>query len=120
MSSSLFEIPKHWKWVTLNEVSVTSSGGTPDRKNSNYFRGNIPWVKSGELNYNVITETEEYITQEAVDYSSAKVFPKGSLLIALYGNTVGRMAFLGIDATTNQAVASIKSFCINPNIYIII
>ena len=114
MSSSLFEIPKHWKWVTLNEVSVTSSGGTPDRKNSNYFRGNIPWVKSGELNYNVITETEEYITQEAVDYSSAKVFPKGSLLIALYGNTVGRMAFLGIDATTNQAVASIKSFCINP------
>ncbi|MFV0305594.1 MAG: restriction endonuclease subunit S [Moheibacter sp.] len=108
------DIPKHWKWVTLDEVSVTSSGGTPDRKNSNYFRGDIPWVKSGELNYNVITQTEEYITQEAVDYSSAKVFPKGSLLIALYGNTVGRMAFLGIDATTNQAVASIKSFCINP------
>lgn len=107
------DIPKHWKWVTLDEVSITSSGGTPDRNNSNYFSGIIPWVKSGELNYNVITETEEYITQEALDYSSAKVFKKGSLLIALYGNTVGRMAFLGVDASTNQAVASITPFLIN-------
>ncbi|WP_159798879.1 restriction endonuclease subunit S [Flavobacterium sp. MK4S-17] len=114
MAKIFKDIPKHWKWVTLDEVSVTSSGGTPDRKNSNYFRGDIPWVKSGELNYNVITQTEEYITQEAVDYSSAKIFPKGTLLIALYGNTVGRMAFLGVDATTNQAVASIKSFGVNP------
>lgn len=114
MNSNKNKIPKHWKWVTLGEVSVTSSGGTPDRKNFNYFGGDIPWVKSGELNYNTITETEEYITQEAVDYSSAKVFPKGSLLIALYGNTVGRMAFLGVDSTTNQAVASITSFLINP------
>ncbi|MBF6653997.1 hypothetical protein C3B47_14150 [Flavobacterium columnare] len=107
-------IPNHWKWVTLDEVSVTSSGGTPDRKNPNYFKGNIPWVKSGELNYNIITETEEYISQEALDYSSAKMFPKGSLLIALYGNTVGRMAFLGVDAATNQAIASITPFLINP------
>lgn len=113
MAKIFKDIPKHWKWVTLDTVSVTSSGGTPDRKNSNYFRGNIPWVKSGELNYKIISKTEEYITQEAVNYSSAKVFPKGSLLIALYGNTVGRMAFLGVDAATNQAVASIKSFCIN-------
>lgn len=108
------KIPKNWKWVSLDDISVTSSGGTPDRKNSNYFKGNIPWVKSGELNYNVITQTEEYISQEALQYSSAKIFPKGSLLIALYGNTVGRMAFLGIDAATNQAIASITSFCINP------
>uniref|UniRef100_A0AAU6WSD5 Restriction endonuclease subunit S n=1 Tax=Chryseobacterium endophyticum TaxID=1854762 RepID=A0AAU6WSD5_9FLAO len=114
MNNVLYKIPDSWKWITLDEVSFTSSGGTPDRKISNYFRGDIPWVKSGELNYNVITETEEYISQEAVDYSSAKVFPKGSLLIALYGNTVGRMAFLGVDAATNQAVASIKSFIINP------
>ncbi|WP_293302483.1 restriction endonuclease subunit S [Pedobacter sp. UBA4863] len=107
------DIPTHWKWVTLDEIFVTSSGGTPDRKNFNYYVGDIPWVKSGELNYNTITETDEYITQEAIDYSSAKVFPKGSLLIALYGNTVGRMAFLGVDAATNQAVASITSFLIN-------
>jgi type I restriction enzyme S subunit len=109
-----YKIPIVWKWVILDNISITSSGGTPNRKNSNYFKGNIPWVKSGELNYNVITETDEYITQEALDYSSAKVFTKGSLLIALYGNTVGRMAFLGIDAATNQAIASITSFGINP------
>lgn len=111
--NNLRQIPNHWKWVTLDDISITSSGGTPDRKNSNYFKGDIPWVKSGELNYNVIIETEEYITQEALDYSSTKLFPKGSLLIALYGNTVGRMAFLGVDAATNQAVASIMSFGIN-------
>jgi len=113
VSKNNITIPDTWRWVTLEEITITSSGGTPDRTNFNYFTGNIPWVKSGELNYNVIIETEEHITQEAVDYSSAKVFPKGSLLIALYGNTVGRMAFLGIDAATNQAIASITSFLIN-------
>jgi len=113
MINALYDIPDSWKWVTLGEISVTSSGGTPDRKNSTYFGGSIPWIKSGELHYNIITETEEYITQEAVDYSTAKIFPKGSLLIALYGTTVGRMAFLGIDAATNQAVASITPFMIN-------
>lgn len=114
MKNKSLNIPENWKWVILDEISVTSSGGTPDRKNSNYFKGDIPWVKSGELNYNIIHETEEYISQEALDYSSAKIFPKGSLLIALYGNTVGRMAFLGVDAATNQAVASITPFSINP------
>lgn len=114
MNKGNTNIPDTWKWVTLNDISITSSGGTPDRKNPNYFKGNIPWVKSGELNYNIITETEEYISQEALDYSSAKIFPKGSLLIALYGNTVGRMAFLGVDAATNQAIASITPFLINP------
>lgn len=108
------DIPKTWKWVTLNDISVTSSGGTPDRKNSSYFNGNIPWVKSGELNYNTIIDSEEYISEEALEFSSAKIFSKNSLLIALYGNTVGRMAFLGVDAATNQAVASITPFLINP------
>lgn len=108
------KIPNSWKWVTLNDISVTSSGGTPNRKNSSYYNGNIPWVKSGELNYNTITDTDEHISEEALSFSSAKIFPKGSLLIALYGNTVGRMAFLGVDATTNQAVASITPFLINP------
>lgn len=114
MNNKLSNLPSNWQWVTLDDISITSSGGTPDRKNSNYFKGNIPWVKSGELKYNIITKTEEYITQEALAYSSAKVFQKGSLLIALYGNTVGRMSFLGIDASTNQAVASITPFLINP------
>lgn len=114
MNNKLSKIPVNWKWVTLNDISVTSSGGTPDRKNSSYFNGNIPWVKSGELNYNTITDTDEHISEEALAFSNTKMFPKGSLLIALYGNTVGRMAFLGVDAATNQAVASITPFLINP------
>ncbi|GEN67171.1 restriction endonuclease subunit S [Chryseobacterium rhizosphaerae] len=113
MDNTLYDIPDSWKWVTLNEVSITNSGGTPDRKNPSNFKGDIPWVKSGELNYNLIIHTEEYITLEALEFSNAKIFEKGSLLIALYGNTVGRMAFLGTDAATNQAVACIKTFVIN-------
>lgn len=114
MNKGETNIPDTWKWVSIGDIAVTSSGGTPDRQNSNYFKGTIPWVKSGELNYNIITGTEEYITDEALAFSSAKIFPKGSLLIALYGNTVGRMAFLGVDASTNQAVASITPFLVNP------
>lgn len=100
-------LPTHWIFSKLGEVCQTTSGGTPSRKVSEYYKGSIPWVKSGELNYNVITETEEYISEIAVKNSSAKVFPKGTLLIALYGATIGKLAFLGVDAATNQAVCAI-------------
>src|SRR5207249_8748898 len=72
-----------------------------------YYTGNIPWVKSGELDDGVISDTSEKITNEAVANSSAKVFSKGTLLIALYGATVGKLGVLGIDAATNQAVCGI-------------
>ena len=91
----------------LGDLCKTTSGGTPSRKESKYFQGNIPWVKSGELDKGVITDTEEKITQKAVENSSAKIFPKGTLLIALYGATIGKLAFLGIDAATNQAICGI-------------
>lgn len=100
-------LPKGWIWTTIGEIAILSSGGTPDREIQGYFNGNIPWVKSGELNYNVITNTDEKITDIAIENSSAKVVPSGTLLVALYGNTVGKLAFLGVDAATNQAVASI-------------
>ncbi|WP_161629762.1 MULTISPECIES: restriction endonuclease subunit S [Rhodonellum] len=93
--------------MKLGEVLKTTSGGTPSRSNSNYYTGSIPWVKSGELNQNTILETEEHISEEAVKNSSAKIFPKGTLLIALYGATIGKLAFLGINAATNQAVCGI-------------
>lgn len=102
-----YKLPNSWTWVNLEEILDTTSGGTPSRKRPDYYKGTIPWVKSGELNYNLITDTEEKITNEALENSSAKLFPKGTLLIALYGATVGRLAFLGIDATTNQAVCGI-------------
>ncbi len=107
---STYKLPEGWVWTTIGEIGVLSSGGTPSRGNSSYFNGDIPWVKSGELNYNIINNTEEKITQEALDFSSAKIIPANSLLIALYGSTVGKIATLGIDASTNQAVASIETF----------
>lgn len=100
-------LPKGWTIAKLGDICFTTSRGTPSRKVSKYFGGNIPWVKSGELDKGLILDTEEKITEEAIKNSSAKVFPKGTLLIALYGATVGKLAFLGIDATTNQAVCGI-------------
>lgn len=96
-----------WIEKELGEVCFTTSGGTPSRKVPEYYIGDIPWVKSGELNHNVIKKTEEYISDEAVKDSSAKLFPKETLLIALYGGTIGKLAILGIPATTNQAVCGI-------------
>jgi len=91
----------------LGDICETTSGGTPNRKNDAYYGGIIPWVKSGELGKGVIYDTEEKITEKAVKESSAKVFPEGTLLIALYGATIGKLGFLGVPAATNQAVCGI-------------
>lgn len=97
-----------WEREALGQICSTSSGGTPNRKNKTFYvNGVIPWVKSGELRNNTICFSEELITEEALKNSSAKVFPKGTLLIAMYGATIGKLAFLGIDAATNQAVCGI-------------
>ena len=98
----------NWDMLAIGDFCRTGSGGTPSRKKADrYFGGNIPWVKSGELREGVIAKTEETITQLAVIESSAKFIPKGALLVAMYGATIGRVAKLGIDATSNQAVCHI-------------
>jgi type I restriction enzyme S subunit len=97
-----------WSTFRLADFCSTSSGGTPLReRHERYYGGSIPWVKSGELRETVITSTEESITQEAIDESAAKIVPAGTLLIAMYGATVGRVGILGIDAATNQAICSV-------------
>lgn len=96
-----------WHIKRLGDIFKTSSGGTPSRKNPTFFNGKIPWVKSGELDKGIIKDTEEKISVEALQNSSAKIFPKGTLLIALYGATIGKLGFLGVDAATNQAVCGI-------------
>jgi type I restriction enzyme S subunit len=108
--------PKTWQVVRIRDIAETSSGGTPSRSKKEYFDGEIPWVKSGELKDNTLYATEETISNEGLQNSAAKIFPKGTLLIALYGATVGKTAILGIDATTNQAVCAIlpKGDTINP------
>jgi type I restriction enzyme S subunit len=100
-------IPKEWEVVKVEDVAETSSGGTPNRSKKEYYGGNIPWVKSGELKDNTIYDTEEKITENGLKNSSAKLLPRGTLLVAMYGATVGKTGILGIDATTNQAVCAI-------------
>lgn len=96
-----------WEWRQLGDICRTTSGGTPSRKNPGYFRGNIPWVKSGELPDGPISSIGERISEEALRESSAKLFPEGTLLIALYGATVGKLGILTQSAATNQAVCAI-------------
>jgi type I restriction enzyme S subunit len=87
-------LPPGWVWTQIQDISETTSGGTPSRKNKDYFLGNIPWLKSGELADNLnINSSEEAINQYALDNSSAKIIPKGSLLVALYGATVGKLYY---------------------------
>lgn len=91
----------------IKDICTVSSGGTPSRDRKEYYKGNIPWIKTGEVINGVIYDTEEKITKEAIENSSAKIYPKNSLIIAMYGQglTRGRTAKLGIDASTNQACA---------------
>lgn len=96
-----------WPVVSLGDIAHTTSGGTPSRKRPDYYGGDIPWVKSGELGDGRVSTTEETITELGLAESSAKVFPRGTLLIALYGATVGKLGLLEIDAATNQAVCAI-------------
>ncbi|WP_234017167.1 restriction endonuclease subunit S [Nostoc sp. 'Lobaria pulmonaria (5183) cyanobiont'] len=103
------EIPESWQVVKLGQISQITSGGTPSRSNAKYWNGDIPWVKTGEVNYGIITDTEEKITKEGLKNSAAKIIPRGTLLMAMYGQGVtrGKVAILGIDATLNQACAAI-------------
>ncbi|MCB0166000.1 MAG: restriction endonuclease subunit S [Anaerolineae bacterium] len=100
-------LPTNWTWTTIGEVADTTSGGTPSRKRPDYYGGSIPWIKSGELRDGFINSVDEFITEEALKNSSAKIFPEGTAVVALYGATVGRTGILGLDAATNQAVCAI-------------
>lgn len=105
-----FEIPDNWVWTTLGEVGTWQSGGTPSRSNKSYYGGNIPWLKTGDLNDGLISDIPESITEEAVASSSAKINPTGSVLIAMYGATIGKLGILTFPATTNQACCACIEF----------
>lgn len=99
------ELPIGWMAVSLDDVAKWSSGGTPSRTNPSYYTGSIPWFKTGELGPQVIKDSEEYISETALASSSAKIFPRGSVALAMYGATIGKTSILGLDAATNQACA---------------
>lgn len=101
--------PKGWPMKKIGEVCSVQTGSTPSRKNPAYYDGNIHWVKTAEISGSTITRTEEKISELALMESNCKVFPIGTILVAMYGQgqTRGRSAMLGIEAATNQACAAI-------------
>ncbi|MBV5329194.1 MAG: restriction endonuclease subunit S [Chlorobium sp.] len=102
----------NYKHVALGDISIISSGGTPSRTNPRYWNGNIPWVKTAQIQNCAINEqdVDEWITKEGLLESSAKMIPAGTILMAMYGQgkTRGRVSILNFDASINQACAAIE------------
>lgn len=97
------------KWMKMSEICIKiSSGGTPSRGNSDYFNGDIPWLRTQEVNWNDIYDTEIKITKEAINKSAAKLIPKNCVIIAMYGATAGKTCINKIPLTTNQACCNLQ------------
>lgn len=104
-----FQGGKAWHVGTLNSISSVSSGGTPSRSKPEYWNGDIPWVSTTLVDFNIIESVNEYITKLGLQNSSAKIYPKGTILMAMYGQgkTRGQVAILGLPAAINQACGAI-------------
>ena len=98
-----FDIPESWCWCRLGEIGDWKAGSTPSRSNPELYNGNIPWLKTGDLTDGDINEIPECISEKALESCSMRLNPIGSVLIAMYGATIGKLGILKIEATTNQA-----------------
>ena len=107
-----FEIPVNWAWARMGQIGDWGAGSTPQRGNANYYNGNILWLKTGELNNGIIYDTEEKITQKAFQDCSLRMNKIGDVLIAMYGATIGKLAIVGEDLTTNQACCGCTPYLI--------
>ncbi len=97
-----------WEFVKLGDICKTSAGGTPLKSKKAYYEnGTIPWLRSGEVNNRNIENCEIKITQKGLENSSAKLFPSGTVLVAMYGATAGQVGILNFSCSTNQAVCGI-------------
>jgi len=114
-----FLIPDNWEFVRLNDIGEWGAGATPTRGNHKYYGGTIPWFKSGELNADYISKSEEHITELALAESSVRYNKVGDVLIAMYGATIGKTAILEVPATTNQAVCACTPFGGFSNIFLL-
>lgn len=108
-------LPDGWSAATLADVGVWSSGGTPSKKRPEYHGGDIPWVLTGDLDDGPLIEIPNSITCAGLKNSSAKLFPDGTLLMAMYGATIGKLAVLRHEAATNQACAALLPSKANQN-----
>ena len=98
-----FDIPDSWEWVRLGSIGDWGSGATPSRTNAEYYGGDIPWLKTGDLNDGYIKQIPENISHLALEKTSVRLNETGSVLIAMYGATIGKVGILTFPATTNQA-----------------
>ena len=104
------ELPHGWEFVRLNDLGEWGAGATPKRGNPEFYGGDIPWFKSGELSSDFITQSEETVTELALQKTSLRYNKKGDVLLAMYGATIGKASILGISGTTNQAVCACTPF----------
>jgi type I restriction enzyme, S subunit len=104
-----FEGVGEWEQKTIGDIFKTSSGGTPERSKMEYWNGSIPWVTTSQIDFNFISSANEFISNKGLDNSSAKMFPKNTVLVALIGQgkTRGKVALLDFEAATNQNCAAI-------------
>lgn len=99
-----YDIPENWEWVKLGSIGIWNSGATPPKANCSYYSSaTIPWLLTGDLTDSYITNIPNKISELALKETSVKVNPTGSILIAMYGATVGKLGILTFPATTNQA-----------------
>ncbi len=113
-----FEIPETWVWSRLGSLGNWGAGATPSRNIPEYYKGNIPWLKTGDLNDGYITYIPENISELALTNTSVRLNPKGSVLIAMYGATIGKLGILTFPATTNQACCACIPFAGIENRYL--
>jgi len=113
-SEAPFEIPANWEWVRLGDVGKWQSGTTPSKSNSAYYKdGTIPWLNTGDLNDGIINDIPKRVTEKALAETSLRLNEAGSVCIAMYGATIGKLGILSMPATTNQACCvcnNLKSF----------
>ena len=107
-----FEIPENWVWTRMGQIGDWGAGSTPQRGNANYYNGNILWLKTGELNNEIVYDTEEKITPKALQDCSLRINKIGDVLIAMYGATIGKLAIVGKELTTNQACCGCTPYLI--------
>ena len=107
-----FEIPENWVWTRMGQIGDWGAGSTPQRGNANYYNGNILWLKTGELNNGIVYDTEEKITLKAFQECSLRMNKIGDVLIAMYGATIGKLAIVGKELTTNQACCGCTPYLI--------
>lgn len=105
-----FDIPENWTWVRVGDMGSWASGATPSRTNPDFYGGNIPWLKTGDLNDGYIDDVPEYITELAFEKTSVRLNSEGSVLMAMYGATIGKLGILNTPMTTNQACCACITF----------